>query len=84
MLVGHSLGGLYQFAFAKRYPQDTAALVLIDPTHPSLDVFADRGTGHTVIKGARLLFRPAMAREFDDQEKCLGTRRRSLRPCPRV
>ena len=75
VLVGHSLGGLYQFAFAKRYPQDTAALVLIDPTHPShwMSLQTEAPAMATVIKGARLLFRPAMAREFDDQEKCLGT-----------
>ncbi|MEZ5456553.1 MAG: alpha/beta fold hydrolase [Lysobacteraceae bacterium] len=34
VLVGHSLGGLYQHAFAQRYPDEVAALVLIDATPP--------------------------------------------------
>lgn len=34
VLVGHSLGGLYMQLFARRYPQETAALVLVDSTHP--------------------------------------------------
>lgn len=34
ILVGHSLGGLYMQLFARQYPQDVAALVLVDSTHP--------------------------------------------------
>ncbi|MBB4844584.1 pimeloyl-ACP methyl ester carboxylesterase [Paucibacter oligotrophus] len=34
VLVGHSLGGLYMQLFARKYPQDVAALVLVDSTHP--------------------------------------------------
>lgn len=34
VLVGHSLGGLYMQLFARRYPQETFALVLVDSTHP--------------------------------------------------
>lgn len=34
ILVGHSLGGLYQYAYASLYPQEVAGFVLIDPTHP--------------------------------------------------
>lgn len=34
VLVGHSLGGLYLQLFARRYPQETFALVLVDTTHP--------------------------------------------------
>ena len=34
ILVGHSLGGFYMQAFARRYPQETAALVLIDSASP--------------------------------------------------
>ena len=33
LLVGHSLGGLYVRAFAAIYPDETAGLVLIDPTN---------------------------------------------------
>ncbi len=34
ILVGHSLGGLYMQYFARRYPNDVKALVLVDSTHP--------------------------------------------------
>lgn len=34
VLVGHSLGGLYMQHFARRYPDEVAALVLVDSTHP--------------------------------------------------
>jgi pimeloyl-ACP methyl ester carboxylesterase len=34
ILVGHSLGGLVMRVFADRYPDETAALVLVDATSP--------------------------------------------------
>jgi len=34
VLVGHSLGGLYLQYFARRHPDEVAALVLVDSTHP--------------------------------------------------
>ncbi|MBV8576747.1 MAG: alpha/beta hydrolase [Acetobacteraceae bacterium] len=33
-LVGHSLGGLYMQAFARQYPGETAAVVLVDSASP--------------------------------------------------
>lgn len=36
ILVGHSLGGLYMHCFARRYPTETAGLVLIDSAFPDL------------------------------------------------
>ncbi|HOE42321.1 MAG TPA: alpha/beta fold hydrolase [Rhodoferax sp.] len=35
VLVGHSLGGLYMQWFARRYPLEVQALVLVDSTHPA-------------------------------------------------
>jgi pimeloyl-ACP methyl ester carboxylesterase len=35
VLVGHSLGGLYMQFFARRYPNEVSALVLVDSTHPA-------------------------------------------------
>ena len=35
VLVGHSLGGLYMQWFARRYPEEVQALVLVDSTHPA-------------------------------------------------
>jgi len=34
VLVGHSLGGLYMQLFARRYPEEVSALILVDSTHP--------------------------------------------------
>lgn len=34
ILVGHSLGGLYMQFFARRYPDEVSALILVDSTHP--------------------------------------------------
>lgn len=34
VLVGHSLGGLYQYAFAKLYPEEVSGVLLLDATHP--------------------------------------------------
>lgn len=34
ILVGHSLGGLYMQLFARKYPKEVVALVLVDSTHP--------------------------------------------------
>ncbi len=34
VLVGHSLGGLYMQYFARRYPAEARALVLVDSMHP--------------------------------------------------
>lgn len=34
ILVGHSLGGLYLQLYARRYPEEVSALILVDSTHP--------------------------------------------------
>lgn len=34
ILVGHSIGGLYMQVFAKTHPEEVAAIVLVDTTHP--------------------------------------------------
>ncbi len=38
VMAGHSFGGLYILAFAARYPEEVAGLVLIDSTAPSAAV----------------------------------------------
>src|SRR5262249_54374574 len=38
ILAGHSLGGLYMQLFARQHPDEVAALVLVDPSPPFLDV----------------------------------------------
>jgi len=74
LLVGHSLGGLYQFAFARLYPDETAGMLLLDPTHPEHWATLQRDTPKTaaLLTGLRnTLFTPTMRAEFDAQAQCL-------------
>ena len=75
VMVGHSLGGQYAYAFARLYPQDTSGLVLVDATPPGHWDALQRempaeATALKIIK--RLTFSRAMRREFDGQEQCLA------------
>lgn len=74
ILVGHSIGGLYQFAYLRQYPDEVAAVVLIDPTHP--DHWRSLQREHPdlalLMKGVRMaLFSQADRGEFDAQSLCL-------------
>ncbi len=74
LLVGHSLGGLYQFAFARLYPAEVAGIVLVEPTHPQQwpRLQHEAPALAAVVRTARLaVFSPTMRREFDDQQSCL-------------
>lgn len=75
LLVGHSLGGWYQYVYARLYPKEVAGLVLLDPTHPRLlATLQERHPAATaVLQLARhTLFTPAMGQEFDAQSACAG------------
>jgi pimeloyl-ACP methyl ester carboxylesterase len=76
VLVGHSLGGRYQWVHAALYPADVAALVLIEPTHPEhwRRLQAETPAMAGVVKVARLGFNTTMAAEFDAQDDCLRER----------
>ncbi len=67
VLVGHSLGGLYMQLYARRYPQEVAALVLVDSTHPQQ--FSGAGAPENWPAWFRLLFGLATSdvakQEFD-------------------
>jgi pimeloyl-ACP methyl ester carboxylesterase len=84
VLVGHSLGGLYQWAYAAQYPEDVAALVLLDPTHPQHweRLQQDAPGSAAIVRTLRAAFTPAARAEFDDQSGCLqmldATRARSV------
>lgn len=76
LLVGHSLGGLYQVVFAWLYPDETAGLLLLDPTHPEHWATLQRETPKTaaIVTGLRsTLFTPTMRAEFDAQAQCLDS-----------
>lgn len=73
VLVGHSIGGLYQWVYALLYPGKVQALVLLDPTHPEHWPTLEReakGTART-IRAMKALFTPTMRAEFDGQQRCL-------------
>lgn len=85
VLVGHSLGGLYQYVFARLYPGEVAGLVLLDPTHPRhwQTMQAQAPGAAAVIKGLRAtLFSAAARQEFDDQAVCLERVERVTAPLP--
>lgn len=45
ILVGHSLGGLYANLFARRYPDQTAGVVLVESGHPDEALFEREESG---------------------------------------
>ena len=74
ILVGHSIGGLYQFAYLRLYPDEVAAVVLIDPTHPYhwRSLQREHPDLALLMKGVRMtLFSQADRGEFDAQSLCL-------------
>lgn len=76
VLVGHSLGGLYQVVFARLYPNETAGVLLLDPTHPEHWATLQRDTPKTaaLLSGLRsTVFTSTMRAEFDAQAQCLDT-----------
>lgn len=74
VLVGHSLGGLYQYAYAKLYPADVAGFVLVDPTHPRNWEAVQSGQPEAamLIKALKaVVWSDVQRREFDGQTNCL-------------
>jgi pimeloyl-ACP methyl ester carboxylesterase len=74
LLVGHSLGGLYQVVFARLYPDETAGVLLLDPTHPEHWATLQRDTPKTaaLLRSLRsTVFTSTMRAEFDAQAQCL-------------
>lgn len=75
ILVGHSLGGQYAYAFARLYPAETKGLLLVDATPPGHWDALQRempaqASALKVLKA--LTFSRTMRREFDAQEQCLA------------
>jgi len=76
ILVGHSIGGLYQYVFAKLYPGEVAGIVLLDPTHPQHweTMQKDAPAAAMMVKGVRLIgFNATDRAEFDGQVACLDS-----------
>jgi pimeloyl-ACP methyl ester carboxylesterase len=75
LLIGHSLGGLYEYTYAKLYPNEVAGMVLLDPTHPQhlARMQTEVPELAATINTLTLLFTPTMKREFAAQTQCLDT-----------
>ena len=76
ILVGHSLGGLYQYAYAQLYPAEVAGMVLVDPTPPHHWETMQREAPEaaTLLKVVRFVgFSSTDKREFDQQSECVDT-----------
>ena len=54
ILVGHSLGGLYMQLFARQYPDEVHALILVDSTHPAQ--LKDKGSPDNWPAWVRLVY----------------------------
>lgn len=80
LLVGHSLGGLYEYVYAQLYPEEVAGLVLLDPTHPQhlQRIKTDLPHIATLLSTANILLSPAARREFKAQQTCLQTLKPTL------
>jgi pimeloyl-ACP methyl ester carboxylesterase len=46
VLAGHSFGGLYVLAYADRYPDEVAGLVLVDSTNPATEANPQKATAY--------------------------------------
>ena len=76
LLVGHSLGGLYQYVYAKRYPDEVAGVVLLDPTHPRNWETLERtqpGAALLIKSMKHVAWNRAQKREFEQQTDCLDS-----------
>lgn len=64
VLVGHSMGGLYMQWFARRYPQEVQALVLVDAVYPRVIKKPEDFPWYARL-GKRLLMPRAVSDEVD-------------------
>lgn len=74
LLVGHSIGGLYQYVYARLYPDEVAGMVLLDPTHPMhwTSMQEEAPALAAIVRGINAMsLNSANRREFRDQSVCL-------------
>lgn len=71
ILVGHSLGGLYMQLFARRYPDEVSALILVDSTHPAQ--FKDKGSAENWPAWFRLAYSVATSLVEKEEMNAINT-----------
>ena len=84
VLVGHSFGGLIIQAFAHLYPNETVALVLVDPLDPAEWTPITDEQRKIIRHGIRLSRRGALAARFGVVRLCLNLLLGGNRLVPRV
>ncbi len=74
VMVGHSIGGLYDTLYAETYPQDVAGMVLVDPSFRNqFSLFAAAMTA-----GQQAAARATMDKLLADDRKCLELARSGI------
>jgi len=64
ILAGHSYGGLLAANFARRYPERTAGLILLDPSHPDAFVYPEIFGGSALSELASVARRNGVSKAF--------------------
>lgn len=85
VLVGHSLGGSYAMTFAKLYPQDVKAVVLVDGTAPGQTEMlkSEMKDVYNIVRTLTGIMGKAAKAEFKASESG-GTEFRNLGAFPRI
>lgn len=70
LLVGHSLGGVYAQVFARRFPSETAGLVLVDTTLPGQTRYlrTSAAAQFATVTAIMNLQNPTVRREFQEAD----------------
>jgi pimeloyl-ACP methyl ester carboxylesterase len=84
VVVGHSFGGLIVQAFAASYPDETAAIVLVDPLDPAEWTPLTDQQRRIITHGVKLSRRGAWATRFGVTRACLSLLLAGNRILPRA
>ncbi|MGE0101535.1 MAG: alpha/beta fold hydrolase [Blastocatellales bacterium] len=78
ILLGHSYGGLLAANYARRYPKNMAALVLLDPTPPDVMMYMPGGEGPNIAgniaRGSRMMGLMKLFGLYSDPQEPLANR----------
>ncbi|MEQ8662412.1 MAG: alpha/beta fold hydrolase, partial [Gammaproteobacteria bacterium] len=80
VLVGHSLGGFHARYMAARHPQEVAALVLVESSHPDAvpHIEAARDARRHAIDETRLAAAASAASHYEQAASYLNSRRKAV------
>lgn len=81
VLVGHSMGAIYAQTFARMFPEDTAGLLLVDPSVEQLDRFMMGADDETTMPPMTLLMNRGAKAEYRGRRLAV-TERDAAEPLP--